>query len=59
MAIWIHKQWERLKMDKYTYRFLKEIMNEEQRDQLQAYLLMNGTLEFDAKKNNWKVKEQS
>tara|TARA_R100000742_G_C4278094_1_gene100568 strand:+ start:2997 stop:3155 length:159 start_codon:yes stop_codon:yes gene_type:complete len=47
------------KMDKYTYRFLKEIMNDEQRDQLQAYLLMNGTLEFDAKKNNWKVKEQS
>jgi len=44
-------------MDKYTYRFLKEIMDEEQQDQLQAYLLMNGTLEFDVQKKDWKVKE--
>lgn len=44
-------------MDKYTYRFLKEIMNTEQQDQLQAYLIMNGTLVFDFENKDWKVKE--
>lgn len=46
-------------MDKYTYQFIKRLLDEEQKDQLQAYLIMNGTVEFDVKSNDWKVKEQS
>ncbi len=46
-------------MDKYTYQFIKKLLDEEQKDQLQAYLIMNGTVEFDVKSNDWKVKEQS
>ena len=46
-------------MDKNTYRFIKRLLDEEQKDQLQAYLIMNGTVEFDVKSNDWKVKEQS
>ena len=46
-------------MDKYTYQFITSLLNEEQKDQLQAYLIMNGTVEYDVKSNDWKVKEQS
>lgn len=46
-------------MNENLYRFIIELMDEEQKDQLQAYLIMNGTVEFDVKSNDWKVKEQS
>lgn len=46
-------------MDKYTYRFLQSILDEEQQDQLQAYLLMNGDLVYDVQSNKWKVKNET
>jgi hypothetical protein len=43
-------------MDKNTYRFITALLDEEQKDQLQAYLIMEGTLKYNVKSNNWEIK---
>lgn len=43
-------------MDRHTYRFLKDILDDEQQNQLQAYLIMQGLVEFDVELKDWRVK---
>ena len=44
------------KMNENLYRFIIELMDEEQKDQLQAYLIMEGTLKYNVKSNNWEIR---